>query len=60
MTKAILLQYINKNKCKNYIYYICRKRNSCKGRGTIDKKQKIFITTHQCDQKVAHQIQKSY
>ena len=48
--------YKFKNKCKNNINYISRKGNSCKGRGKIDKKQKIFIITHQCDQKVTHQI----
>lgn len=32
--------YKYKNKCKNYIYYICKERNYCKGN---IRTQKIII-----------------
>jgi len=42
--RQITTIYKYKNKCKNNIYYICKERNSCIGRGKIDKKK--FSLSH--------------
>ena len=46
--------YKYKNKCKNFIYYICSERNKCYGRGKIDIKEKKFFITDKCDNKINH------
>ena len=38
--------YVYKNKTKNFIFYICKKRKSCKGRGKINIKKEEFIILH--------------
>ena len=46
--------YKYKNKCKNFIYYICKERNKCNGRGKVDINEKKFIITENCNIEVKH------
>ena len=53
-TNHIKTNYIDKSNSKNYIFYICKNRKSCKGRGKISLQTKEFIITHECDENANH------
>ena len=46
--------YTYKSCSKNFIFYICKKRKDCNGRGKIDIKKKQFILIEKCNDKIDH------
>ena len=46
--------YVYKNKTKNFIFYQCKNRKNCTGKGKIDIKKKEFIVTQECKEKKYH------
>ena len=46
--------YVYKSISKNYIYYICNNRKSCKGSGKININNNEFIITKTCDENAVH------
>ena len=49
-------KYIFKSKSKNYIFYKCKFNKNCDGSGKIDIKNKNFIVTKYCNNKIDHEI----
>ena len=44
----ITTKYTFKKETKNFIFYQCKKRPLCKGKGKFNKKNEIFQITHYC------------
>ena len=43
--------YVYKDKTKNFIFYQCKNRKDCAGKGKIDITNKEFIITQECKEK---------
>ena len=51
----IKTRYLFSSESKNFIYYSCyKKKYNCKGTAKVDKKNKDFIITFYCDNKIDH------
>ena len=53
-TNYINTTYVYKNKTKNFIFYQCKNRKNCTGKGKIDITNKEFIITQECKEKKYH------
>ena len=53
-TNNIKTTYVYKNKTKNFIFYQCKNRKDCTGKGKIDITNKEFIITEECKEKKYH------